>query len=193
MDDALSPWQDLADEPRPRDHVVQLYHDLHALVEAVSLFTIAALARRDAVLLVATREHAEAFLRAVAAQGYRAEALMHAGQLTVLEAEKVMARFMVDGRPDRGRFEAVVRELVERTRLRSPFRALVVYGEIVDLLWADNLPAAVRLEELWNDALREHNFALLCAYCLERAPAGQEFPPDLREAHTHVIEAPAPA
>ena len=36
---------------------------------------------------------------------------------------------------------------------------------MVDLLWRDgNARAAIRLEELWNDACGAHGFSLLCAY-----------------------------
>lgn len=186
-----SSGQDRMAAPMARDHFVQLYRREDALVEAVAFATGAAIARQEAVVVVATPAHAEAFGRAWRTSGLDPDALVDAGQLTLLDAAQVLARFMVDGRPDRARFEAIVREIVERTRLRSPFRALLVYGEMVDLLWTANLPAAVRLEELWNEALREHRFALYCAYCLDRSPApAAPFPADLGALHTHLVSTP---
>ena len=41
------------------------------------------------------------------------------------------------------------------------------YGEMVALLWEDgNIPAALALEDLWNELAATHEFALLCAYPL---------------------------
>jgi anti-sigma regulatory factor (Ser/Thr protein kinase) len=44
-------------------------------------------------------------------------------------------------------------------------RPLTIYGEMVALLWdADNVGAAMALEELWNSLARDVVFSLLCAY-----------------------------
>jgi hypothetical protein len=58
---------------------------------------------------------------------------------------------------------------------------------MVNLLWRASLGAAVRLEELWNELVRERDVSLFCAYWLEDAEAEARFPRDLREAHAHVV------
>ena len=66
------------------------------------------------------------------------------------------------------------------------------YGEMVDLLWRDqNVDAAIRLEELWNDLGRAHSFSLLCAYAMGSfyKEAHAEKFQDMCRAHTHVIPA----
>jgi DcmR-like sensory protein len=182
------PWRDLIAEPVSRDHFVQVYRDERVLVEAVALFAGAALGRNEAVVLVATREHGQAVEQGLTEDGFDVAQLKSWAQLTILDAQEVLSRFMVDGSPDEARFKAVIRDLVGSTKAMRRFREVRVYGEMVNLLWSENLPAARRLEELWNDVIEEHSIALFCAYCLDAA--GQRdrvFPPDLRALHTHYI------
>src|SRR5207253_4433484 len=59
-----------------------------------------------------------------------------------------------------GRIETIIRTNQER-----PVRA---FGEMVDVLWKQNLAsAALRLEELWVDLIAKHGFSLLCAYAMD--------------------------
>jgi hypothetical protein len=102
--------------------------------------------------------------------------------------KEVLSRFMVEGTPDEARFKAVMRELVGSVKSSRRYRSIRIYGEMVDLLWTQNLPAAARLEELWNDVIEEHSISLFCAYCLDaKGGEGRVFPPTLRNLHTHVI------
>jgi DcmR-like sensory protein len=181
------PYRDLLAEPVNRDHFVQVYKDERVLVEAVSLFAGAAIGRNEAVVLVATREHDEAVEECLSRDGYDVASLKAWGQLTLLDAQEVLSRFMVDGTPDEAQFKTVIRELIGSAR-GGRFRDVRVYGEMVNLLWTQNLPAAQRLEELWNDVIEEHSISLFCAYCLGAAGQPERvFPPDLRALHTHLI------
>jgi hypothetical protein len=179
------PWRDLIVEPIARDHFVQVYRDERVLIEAISLFAGAALGRNEAVVLVATREHGAAVEECLDRDGFDVATLKAWGQIQVLDAQEVLSRFMVDGRPDETRFKAVSRELIGEVKSARRFREVRVYGEMVNLLWSDNLPAAARLEELWNEVIEEHAISLFCAYCLD-AP-DRAFPPQLRALHTHCI------
>jgi signal transduction histidine kinase len=61
---------------------------------------------------------------------------------------------------------------------------------MVDLLWQDgNASAAVRLEELWNEAQESYGFSLLCAYVMGRFYKEGDASHFLQvcQAHTHVI------
>jgi hypothetical protein len=165
-----------------------VYRDDRVLVEAVSLFAGAAFGRNEAAVLVATRPHAEAVEQRLEDDGFDVATLKRWAQLSMPDAEEVLSRFMVDGMPDETRFKAVVRDLVTATRASGRFRTVRVYGEMVNVLWADNLPAAIRLEELWNDAIEEHSISLFCSYCLDAGGRqGRVFPPDLRALHSHLI------
>jgi hypothetical protein len=182
------PWRDLIAEPVSRDHYVQVYRDERVLVEAVSLYAGAALGRNEAVILVATQAHRDAVEQSLARDGFDVPLLKTWGQLVILDAQELLSRFMVDGRPDEARFKAIVRDLVTVAKASGRFRDVRVYGEMVNLLWTDNQPAAARLEELWNDVIEEHSISLFCAYCLDGGgQAERVFPPDLRALHTHFI------
>jgi hypothetical protein len=182
------PWRDKIAEPMARDHFVQVYRDERVLIEAVSLFAGAALGRNEAVVLVATGEHGDAVEETLGREGFEIPTLKSWGQIAILDAQEVLTRFMVDGSPDEARFKAVIRKLIGEVKSARRFRDVRVYGEMVNLLWSDNLPAATRLEELWNEAIEEHSISLFCAYCLDGCgQPDRVFPPDLRALHTHCI------
>ena len=182
------PWRDLIVEPMARDHFVQVYREERVLIEAVSLFAGAALGRNEAVILVATREHGDAVEESLGRDGFDVDTLKHWGQISILDAQEVLSRFMVDGHPDEARFKTVIRELIGSIKSARRFRDVRVYGEMVNLLWSDNLPAAARLEELWNDVIEEHSISLFCAYCLDgKGAPDRVFPTHLRGLHTHCI------
>ena len=182
------PWRGLIADPMPRDHFVQVYRDERVLIEAISLFAGASLGRNEAVIIVATETHRLAVERCLEDDGFDVPAMKGWGQLTILDAEELLSRFMIDGAPDETRFKALIAEIVASVRASRRFRDVRVYGEMVNLLWSDNLPAATRLEELWNDVLEEHAISLFCAYCLDGQSHGADaLPAAVRQLHTHFI------
>ena len=182
------PWRGLIAGPRPRDHFVQVYRDERVLIDAIALFASAALSRNEAVILVATRDHAAAIDRLLESEGIDVPSLKAWGQLTVHDAEEVLSRFMVDGAPDEARFKKEIGEMIASVRACHRFRDVRVYGEMVNLLWTDNLPAATRLEELWNDVIEKESISLFCAYCIDAGGrATRSLPRGLRALHTHII------
>ena len=182
-----NPWRNLVAEPVARDHFVQVYRDEAALLDAVSLFTVAAIGRNDAVVLVATPEHGEAVRKVLDSSGLDPEILEGWGQLQVHDAEALLTRFMVDGEPHAGAFQSLADGLIGSARASGRFRHVRVYGEMVNLLWGDNLPAAVRLEQLWNEVIEEHSISLFCAYGLEPVGPLQSLPRSVKRLHTHFI------
>lgn len=83
--------------------------------------------------------------------------------LVTLDARATLNQFMVDGKPDPGRFRATVGAHVERAcRGRQLVHA---FGEMVALLCEDGAhAAALELEMMWNALARVHRFVLMCAY-----------------------------
>jgi signal transduction histidine kinase len=100
---------------------------------------------------------------------------------------------MVGDMPDPELFRAVIASLMLDARSRRGSRAdagVRAYGEMVDLLWRKgNARAAIRLEELWNDAGQEHAFTLLCAYVMEsfHREADREAFLEVCNNHSHVL------
>ena len=183
-----APWKDLLAEPLARDHVVQLYRDERFLAEAVALFAGVGIGKADAVILVATPSHVAAIEKRLEAEGFDLDGLKRWGQLTVLDAAATLARFMVDGMPDETRFKSLICDVIGQARQDGRYRRVRAYGEMVNLLWKNNLPAATRLEELWNDVIQAQSISLFCAYCLDREGEAQKHVPvDLRTLHSLLI------
>ncbi len=181
------PWRDLLVEPLARDHVVQLYRDERVVVEAVSLFTGIALGKGEAVVLVATPAHVEAIERRLEGNGFCTEDVRHWGQLTALDAAGMLAGFMVHDMPDPVLFKTMMATVLQKTGTASRNGRVRVYGEMVNLLWRQNLAAAARLETLWNDVIASHSISLFCAYHVGDNGDRRHFPSDLRAAHSHLI------
>ncbi len=147
-------------------HAVQFYEDDAALVEIVGRRLATALAAGDMQVVVATKVHCEGLTEELRLRNINASAAIKAGRLIVLDAAETLAKFMVGGGPDKEKFQNTIGALVSRAAARTaPGHRLVVYGEMVALLWAEGKrDATVRLEELWNDLAEQHNFDLLCGY-----------------------------
>jgi signal transduction histidine kinase len=152
-------------DPAPHSHAVQFYDSDVFLVETVARFLDAGLAAGDRMVVIATPEHTKAFLASLdAGAGQRALA---SGQLQLFDARQTLSKFMIGTMPDPDLFADVVDRAIAKAQDGHPNARVRAYGEMVDLLWRDgNSRAAIRLEELWNDAGKDHGFALLCAYVM---------------------------
>lgn len=138
--------------PHPCDHLIQLYTDEAFLGRAVARFVGRGLAEGEAAVVIATPAHVDAFTARLAAGGLDVPEIVDRGQLVVLDAEGCLAKFMVDGMPDRAAFFVLVRGVLDGVRAVG-YTSIRVFGEMVNLLWDHNLEATVRLEELWNEVL----------------------------------------
>jgi len=81
-------------------------------------------------------------------------------------------------------FRMNVGEAVERVKSKGE-RKVRVFGEMVDLLWRSNQPAAIRLEQMWNDLIEGSELSLFCAYSTSHVY--ESFPEALRTPHSHII------
>src|SRR5262245_56084972 len=93
-------WKDLLANPGPKGRVVQLYQDEAFLGEAVTHFATEGLARNESIVLVATQEHWTGISRRLAGRGVDIDTLSRQHQLTVLDAEFTLSRFMAGTQPD---------------------------------------------------------------------------------------------
>jgi len=157
---------DLLPRPAPSEHSVQFYEDERFLQETVSRFLGAGLIADQPTVVIATEEHRRAFRESLAAKGLDVERSTASGRLTLLDARECLAKFMVDGRPDWGRFSGLIGGAIDQATGGKPVRVRL-YGEMVDVLWREgNAQGAIQLEELWNDLGRQRRFTLLCAYVM---------------------------
>jgi len=165
-----------------------VYRDERVLLDAVTLFAEHGLGRNDGVILVATAPHLRAIDARLGAADLPVDGLRTRGQLLAVPADEFLAAFMKDRLPHAALFEAAVLALIRKLR-SAGYTHVRVFGEMVDLLWKDDLPAATRLEELWNGIVEAEQIALLCSYSHGTAEAGglARLPSWLRALHTHVI------
>jgi hypothetical protein len=145
------------------DHFVQFYEADGFLLNSLSGFIGKAITAGDSAIVVATELHRNGLDELLQANGVDVDGAKARGKYIALDAADTLTKFMVDGVPDRGRFNEVMGRVVAgaadgRSRTRA-------FGEMVGVLWAEgNHSAAVLLEELWNDLQKVHSFSLFCAY-----------------------------
>ena len=145
-------------------HFVRFYDDSDMLLDEVASFIERALRTRGRAIVIATGAHTDALRRRLdelaRAEGRSAPP---SRDVTWFDAETTLARLMVDGWPDRARFEYEVgRVVAEACAGGAPVHA---FGEMVALLCArGRYDAALHLERLWNELARKLDFSLFCAY-----------------------------
>jgi hypothetical protein len=134
-------------------HAVQFYSRDDELIDTASSFLIEGALRGEAAIVIATPKHRATLI----------EVAGYFGPIVAMDAEDTLRRFMVDDRPNPGRFEEVVGTVVRAAVAQG--NGARAFGEMVAILWREgNVVAALELEELWNGLLDAVDFCLLCAY-----------------------------
>jgi hypothetical protein len=175
----------------PHGHIVQLYgEDEQLLHRNVSRYLREGLTRGDGILVIATADHRDAFVCQLSDDGVDAVDAIRTGRLLLIDAEAMLARFMVDGQPDWHRFEAATREAMRTLERSVGHPRLSAYGEMVGVLWRrGQRSAAVVLEEFWNRLLASGSISLFCAYPID--VFGSQFDSDTVDpllcAHSHLV------
>lgn len=177
-------WRDA----EPTCHFVQVYERDESLLTALTDYVAEGLNNNENVIVIATPAHTRAVDQRLRNQHIEPLSAPFKRRLTVLDADAVLARFMIGGMPDPELFDIVVGSLVRQAGQRNtPVRA---YGEMVALLVAANRSAAaLRLEQLWNALASQARFSLFCAYpasCFH-GPGGDSLLRDVCRAHARVI------
>ena len=156
-------------------HDIDIYRNDAAYVALVAGLVADGLRKDEACVAIATKRHREALERRLRGVGVLARpgAAPLPAIYVAADAAATLAQFMVDGMPDRGRFEKVVGDILRRARgrRRRPVRA---FGEMVALLAAsEGAEATLALERRWNLLLARHSSeSLVCSYPA-RAFSGQ--------------------
>lgn len=148
-------------------HAVRFYENKASLCRTVADFLGEGFAVRQPALVIATPSHREALLHEVRSRGVAVDQLRTSGDLLLLDARDMLAKFMVNGVPDGARFSDAAADAIERVSGGHSGRTIRAYGEMVDVLWQDGLTnAAIQLEMLWNQLATTHDFSLLCGYAI---------------------------
>ena len=185
-----SPASDRVIDDPHAGHLVQMYgKDPAPLVRSVGRYLADGLAAGEGAVAIATERHRDAFLGELQALGADPAAAQRDGRLVVLDAHETLARFVVDGQPDRELFEAAVHPVLSALSARCPL-GVRAYGEMVGVMWeAGQFAAAIRLEEFWNALLLGGGFRLFCAYPIDVCGDGftSADVDAVMSAHTHVV------
>lgn len=167
-------WREVVRSPDVEPHVVQLYRDDGFLARGVAAWVAEPLRRGGGALLVCTPANARLVLARLPDEGVDPVAAEASGRLVIISADGLLARFMLAGNPDAGAFRRLAHEAIEglRAACAGPDAEVRAWGEMVNLLWQrGNLPAAQRLEALWNEVIAEEDIRLLCSYAVDNLDA----------------------
>jgi hypothetical protein len=184
------PWDGLLSSAGPRDHIVQLYQDQKFLNRAVCRFAAGAIANGEGVILVPTAAHWEAFRPRLEAEGVDVKAAQDNGQLTVVDADELLPRFMKDSMPDAPVFLGLAADVIAKARGENRYPKVRWWGEMVNVLWEQgNVAASMNLEDQFDRLAKHHEIAIFCSFVMDNfdSEVQSRLLPRLGQNHSHLI------
>jgi hypothetical protein len=188
--DASEPWDGVLASAGPRDHIVQLYQDQQFLNRAVCRFAAGAIANGEGVILVPTAAHWEAFRPRLESEGVDVQAAQARGQLTVVDADELLPRFMRDAMPDAPVFLGLAADVIATARDEARFPKVRWWGEMVNVLWEQgNVAASMNLEDQFDRLAKHHEIAIFCSFVMDNfdSDVHSRLLPRLGQNHSHLI------
>lgn len=185
-----NPWDHLIANACPCDHIVQLYQDEDFLNRAVCRFAGAAIANGEGIILVPTLAHWNAFRPRLEAEGVDVEAARKRGQLTVVDADELMPRFMRNAMPDSPVFLGLAGEVIGQARAGGRYQKVRWWGEMVNVLWErGDVPASMNLEDLFDQLAKNNDIAIFCSFLMDNfdGEVHAHMLPRLGSNHSHLI------
>ena len=164
-----SDWKHLLADPGPDGHIVQLYQDADFYGEAISHFAAEGLVRGESIILVATHPNWLNISARLAGKGFDIPDLFERGQLTLLDANETLPKFMAGGMPDGEIFKPLARETIRKARRGGKYPAVRWWGEMVNVLYVDgNGDGSNRLEEFFDEVAHEETIAIFCSFLMDK-------------------------
>ena len=183
-------WDQLVADPRPRDHIVQLYQEKAFLNRAVCRFVGAGLANGEGIILVSTGPHWTGFDAYLEGEGVNVRAARKRGQLTVVDADELLPRFMRNAMPDPDIFPGVFEDVVEAARDAGGYQKVRVWGEMVNVLWErGDVDASMNLEDQFDQLIKKRDIAVFCSFLMDNFndDVHARMLPRLGTNHSHLI------
>jgi hypothetical protein len=153
-----------------RCHEIEFYSDESSFLNGFTRFISAALKAGNAAVFVGTKAHRYALYEKLHTKSADIRAAIRVGKYVALDAVELLSNFMVNDMPNPSRFLKVVDDLIVATSTwkNDEHLRVAICGECAPILWAEGkADAAIRLEELWDEAARAHDVEVLCGYSLE--------------------------
>lgn len=189
-DGESQPWHHIVADASPCEHIVQLYQDQDFLNRAVCRFAGAALANGEGLILVPTLEHWNAIRPRLEAEGVDVDAAQGRGQLTVVDADQLLPRFMLDAMPDSPVFLGLAGEVIGQARSNGRYSKVRWWGEMVNVLWErGDVAASMGLEDLFDQLAHQHDIAIFCSFLMDNfnGEVHTRMIPMLGQSHSHLI------
>jgi hypothetical protein len=184
------PWGSLLANAGPRDHIVQLYQDPDFLNRAVCRFAASALANGEGVILVPTQAHWNAFRPRLEAAGVDVDGAQRLGQLTVVDADQLLPKFMRNSMPDAPVFLGLAADVIDKSRAKDRYPKVRWWGEMVNVLWErGDVAASMNLEDLFDQLAHEQDIAIFCSFVMDNfnGEVHARMLPRLGLNHSHLI------
>src|SRR5918992_393449 len=157
---------ELLQRPARGDHIVQLYQEEADLADALARFAASGLALGEGVVMIGSTARWQALTERLRAGGVDTHDAVLRGQLRLFGARVILASCMSHGVPDRLAFNEAIGGILGLVRTRYP--VLRVFGELTDILWAEEKrEAAKAIERFWGALIETQPFSLLCACPLD--------------------------
>lgn len=164
-----SSWKSLLANLGPNGHAVQLYQTEEFFGDAVSHFAAEGLVKRESLIIVATESHWDIISSRLTHKGFDIEELRRHGQLTVLDADATLPKFMDNDMPDARTFKGIAGATIEKARAGGRYPRVRWWGEMVNVLYVDgNSPGSIRLEELFDEVAHEESIAIFCSFRMDK-------------------------
>ena len=186
-------WREVIEEPRAGDHVGLVHSSAERLAATVAAWAGESLRMGGGAILIGTFGHLDLIRRELARTGMDVEAAERDGRYLAVEADWLLARFMLDGAVEPAAFRRLAQEMVARVRTASAGRPVRAWGEMVSLLrLGGNATGARRLELAWDEIIESNGIALLCSYEARSEEARSPLARDVLGSHRSVIVEQAP-
>lgn len=174
----------------PNVHSVHFYENDGALIDRLCGVVSSGLLIGNSVLIVASEHHRNLLVNALLRLEVDLREYARRGQFTMYDSTHTLELFMVEGMPDRDRFNASMGRFLAQAKdkARSEGQRLTVFGEMVAELWAaGNKAAALELESIWNQTLNDGAFHLHCAYPRDVVRDDSSGIQNICQSHTHIF------
>lgn len=183
-------WDRVLADAGPCDHIVQLYQDQDFLNRAVCRFAGAAIANGEGIILVPTLIHWNAIRLRLEAEGIDVEAARDREQLTVVDADEFLPRFMRDAMPDSPVFLGLAGDVIGQAHAGGRYQKVRWWGEMVNVLWErGDVASSMNLEDLFDQLAKKHDMAIFCSFLMDNfnGEVHARTLPRLGTNHSHLI------
>ena len=162
-------WKQILSNAQPDDHIVQLYQDVDFYCDAISHFATEGLIRGESIILVATAPNWVNIAAQLEGKGFAISELFDRGQLTLLDANETLPKFMRNGVPDGTIFKPLASKTIEQARGEGKYPRVRWWGEMVNVLYVEgNGRASNQLEQFFDQVAHEQNIAIFCSFLMDQ-------------------------